>query len=50
MSEMRSGARSEIRDGMRIDWDMPITMDDGLVLRSDVFRPIEEGPYPVLLS
>ena len=20
---------SEIRDGMRIDWDMPITMDDG---------------------
>ena len=24
---------SEIRDGMRIDWDMPITMDDGIVLR-----------------
>ena len=22
---------SEIRDGMRIDWDMPIEMDDGLV-------------------
>ena len=21
---------SEIRDGMRIDWDMPITMDDGV--------------------
>ena len=30
---------SEVRDGMRIDWDMPITMDDGLVLRCDVFRP-----------
>ena len=29
----------EIRDGMRIDWDVPITMDDGLVLRADVFRP-----------
>ena len=28
---------SEIRDGMRIDWDMPIEMDDGLVLRCDVF-------------
>ena len=27
---------SEIRDGMRIDWDMPIKMDDGLVLRADV--------------
>ena len=25
--------KSEIRDGMRIDWDMPIKMDDGLVLR-----------------
>ena len=24
---------SDIRNGMRIDWDMPIKMDDGLVLR-----------------
>jgi len=43
-------AKSEIRDGMRIDWDVPIEMDDGLVLRADVFRPVEEGRYPVLLS
>ncbi len=42
--------RSEIRDGMRIDWDVPITMDDGLVLRADVFRPIADGRYPVILS
>jgi putative CocE/NonD family hydrolase len=42
--------RSEVRDGMRIDWDVPITMDDGLVLRADVFRPIAEGRYPVILS
>jgi putative CocE/NonD family hydrolase len=41
---------SEVRDGMRIDWDMPITMNDGLVLRCDVFRPIKNGRYPVLLS
>jgi predicted acyl esterase len=41
---------SEVRDGMRIDWDVPIEMDDGLVLRADVFRPIEDGRYPVLLS
>ena len=41
---------SEIRDGMRIDWDMPIAMDDGLVLRADVFRPVAAGEYPVLLS
>jgi predicted acyl esterase len=42
--------RSEIRDGVRIDWNVPITMDDGVVLRADVFRPILEGKYPVILS
>jgi len=35
---------------MRIDWDVPIPMDDGLVLRADVFRPQAEGRYPVILS
>jgi predicted acyl esterase len=43
-------SRSEIRDGMRIDWDVPLPMDDGIVLRADVFRPVEEGRYPVILS
>src|SRR5919199_4886731 len=42
--------RSEIVDGMRIDWDVPIPVDDGLVLRADVFRPIAEGHYPVILT
>jgi hypothetical protein len=42
--------RSETRDGMRIDWNVPIAMDDGLVLRADVFRPIAEGRYPVILT
>lgn len=42
--------RTEIKDGMRIEWDVPITMSDGNVLRADVFRPIEEGRYPVLIS
>ena len=41
---------SEIRDGMRIDWDMPIKMDDGLVLRCDVYRPVKPGKYPVILT
>jgi predicted acyl esterase len=35
---------------MRVDWDVPIEMDDGLVLRADVFRPPGEGRFPVLLS
>jgi len=42
--------KSEIRDGMRIDWDAPIEMDDGVVLRADVFRPLAEGKYPVILT
>lgn len=42
--------KSEIRDEIRIDWDAPIEMDDGVTLRADVFRPIAEGQYPVILS
>ncbi len=42
--------KSEIRDGMRIDWDVPIEMDDGITLRCDVYRPINEGQYPVILT
>ena len=42
--------KSEIRDNMRIDWDAPIAIDDGVVLRADVFRPVAEGKYPVILS
>ncbi|MGF6312879.1 hypothetical protein ABIB82_006913 [Bradyrhizobium sp. i1.8.4] len=41
--------RSEITDGMRIDWDVGIRMDDGVIVRADVFRPISEGKYAALL-
>jgi predicted acyl esterase len=44
------GMKSEVRDGMQIDWDAPITMDDGIVLRADVFRPVGAGKYPVIIS
>jgi len=47
---MNAPLKSEIRDGMQIDWDVPITMDDGLVLRADVFRPIGDGKYPAIMS
>src|SRR5690349_21137354 len=40
---------TEIRDKMCIDWDVPIEMDDTSILRADVFRPVKEGRYPVLL-
>ncbi len=35
---------------MRIDWDVGVAMDDGVILRCDVFRPAREGRYPVILS
>jgi predicted acyl esterase len=42
--------RTEIRDGMRITWHQGIVMDDGLRLDADVFAPVEDGRYPVILS
>jgi hypothetical protein len=41
---------SEVRDGMRIDWDVPIRVDDGLVLRADVFRPDDAGKHSAILT
>ena len=42
-----SDFKTEDRDGMRIDWDVPIPMKDGIVLRCDVYRPQDnEGKYP----
>jgi hypothetical protein len=35
---------------MHIEWDAPLEMDDGLVLRADVFLPSPEGTFPVILS
>ena len=35
---------------MVIEWDVPITMDDGVVLRADVFRPDGPAQYPVILT
>lgn len=41
---------SEVRDGMRIEWDVPIQMEDGTILRADIYRPVQDGKYPVILS
>lgn len=35
---------------MRIEHDVPVEMDDGLVLRADVFRPDDGGPHPVIMT
>ena len=38
------------QDGMLIEWDVGIAMDDGVVVRADVFRPVTPGKFPVLLT
>ena len=35
---------------MCIDYQVPVPMSDGAVLRADVFRPCEDARYPVILS
>lgn len=50
MDEQLKPAKSEVRDGMRIDWDVPIVRDDGIVLSADIFRPDDDGKYPVILT
>ncbi len=37
-------------DRMLIGWDVPIEMDDNLVLRADVFRPADNDACPVILA
>ena len=44
------GAADTVRDGMHCTFDVAVPMDDGVVLRADVFRPIGDGPWPVLLT
>jgi predicted acyl esterase len=50
MDELKNTFKSELKDGIRVDWDVPITMDDGLVLRADVYRPARDGKCPVILT
>ena len=50
MSKDGLKAKSMVRDGMKIEIDVPIPMDDGLTLRADVYRPLEDGRYPALIS
>jgi len=42
--------KSEVLDGMHIDWNIPIRTRDGSCLYADVYRPAKAGKYPVILS
>lgn len=49
-SARRDAAQVTQSEGMHIEHDVPLTMSDGTVLRANLFRPIGEGQYPVLMS
>ena len=36
--------------GVHVDWNVPVTVRDGTVLRVNVFRPEGPGSFPVLMS
>ena len=40
----------EKKDGMHIEWDVPIRLSDGVTLRADIFRPPGSGRYPAILT
>lgn len=41
---------TETRGSIVVEWDVPVTLRDGHVLRADVFRPAAPGNYPVIMT
>lgn len=42
--------RQEARDGLLIDYDVPVTMRDGVTIYTDVYRPADhDGPLPAIV-
>jgi predicted acyl esterase len=42
--------RVDVIGDMTIEWDVPIEVSDGAVLRADIFRPTAPGRYPAIAS
>ncbi|ANB76515.1 peptidase S15 [Paraburkholderia phytofirmans OLGA172] len=42
--------KTEERDGMVVEWDVSIVMNDGNVLKADIFRPLGNKSGPIILS
>jgi uncharacterized protein len=50
VSERNEVPEASVEAGMRFEIDVPIEVADGTVLRADVYRPVEDGTYPVIMS
>lgn len=42
--------KTTIKDDMQINWDVPIEMEDGVILKADVYRPVKKGEYPIIMT
>lgn len=42
--------QDETERPMHIERDVSIPMDDGVNLRADIFRPVDDGQYPVIMT
>lgn len=40
----------QVREGMRVDYNVPIKARDGLDLMANIYYPMEEGVYPVIFN
>ena len=45
-----SEARSEFRNGIQIDWDVAIEMNDGVIIHADVFRPVSMSGQDITIK
>ncbi len=50
MVQTNQPSHLENRLGMRIIWDAPIEMNDGVILRADIFLPEKDGRYPAIIA
>ena len=50
VSKGDSHNRIEKRENMVIEWNVPIEMDAGIILRANVYRPDSDGLFPVIMS
>ncbi len=50
LEKLETGITIVQKDNMRILWQVPIQMEDGIILRADVFLPVETGAYATLMT
>ncbi|MDQ0664594.1 putative CocE/NonD family hydrolase [Arthrobacter ulcerisalmonis] len=47
---MSENLKGKHLDSVTIEYDVPVPMRDGVVLRADVYRPEGNGPWPVIVA